>query len=764
MKPNRRPFILAAAAIAVTARLAHADPFYMGTDVSLLPTIEQLAGYPQGGASGPFKDAGVARPAEKILVNHGDNLFRIRIFVNPQTTYTNTNAGAIQTTAYDIALAQRLKATGAKILLDFHYSDTWADPGKQTKPAAWTSLTFAQLQTQVRTYTRDTLTAFRDAGVMPEMVQIGNETANGMLWNSGSINYSGTTAQQQASWQNFGALLNSGISGVRDVDATVPGQHTTIALHTDQGDWNGHPQFYFDNITNPTWGNVSDFDVMGLSYYPSTRTQRSFSFLTANMNELVADHPGKKVMLLETNYPWRTHSGLGVSDWPSTQAGQQQFLTDLRNAVMNVNNGAGMGVVWWYPEAIQVPGFNIYNGGDTALFDASGNVLPSVNAFSTSAPTWNLNANGNWYNAMNWTGGVPTYAGDVANFTSAITAPRTVTLNAPIGVATINFNNGNAYTVAGTSTLTLEATGGGGSAAINVTNGSHVISAPVVLNSDASVNVASASSVLQISDFKDTTRSITKSGAGRLQLNRIRANGLTINSGTVTLAPASGSASSLALLSISPGAMFDLTDNDLIVTSTSKSSIEAHVSTKRLASSLSTPTSATGLGVLDGAEYLSFGNASFDGAAVSPTDVLVKYTWNGDANFDGRVTFDDYVKIDTGFGSGLTGWANGDFNYSGTVNFDDYVLIDIAFNAQNGTLARAIDWISGDDRSGSGRPDLDQLGTGVAEVIEHFEQFGASYGAAFLAAVPEPSALASAVAVTVVPIVTRRRRVAKSKV
>ena len=134
------------------------------------------------------------------------------------------------------------------------------------------------------------------------------------------------------------------------------------------------------------------------------------------------------------------------------------------------------------------------------------------------------------------------------------------------------------------------------------------------------------------------------------------------------------------------------------------------------------------------------------------TEVRVAYTYYGDANLDGRVTFDDYVKIDTGFNTGLTGWANGDFNYSGGVSFDDYVLIDISFNQQNGTLQRAMDWISGDDRSVTG---LDA--PGMSEMLDHFEQFGASYGAAFLAAVPEPTSLAM-LGVTASAGTRRRRR------
>ena len=333
------PAFIAALIGGAGATRAFADPFYMGSDVSLLPTIEQLSGDPAGGASGPFKDDGVTRPAEQILVNHGDNLFRIRLFVNPQTTYTNANAGAIQDQAYAIALAQRLKATGAKILLDLHYSDTWADPGHQTKPAAWSSLSMSQLETQVQTYTDSTITAFENAGVTPDIVQVGNEISNGMLWNNGSLNFSGTTAQQQTSRQNLGALLNSAIKGVRAAQGTGP--KIQVGIHIDQGDQDGHPQFYFGDLTNPTWGDVTDFDMIGVSYYPSTRASHSFALLQSNLTAIANTYPGKKIMVLETNYPYQTNGTLTVPNWPATPAGQEQFLTDLRNTVQSLpGNGA----------------------------------------------------------------------------------------------------------------------------------------------------------------------------------------------------------------------------------------------------------------------------------------------------------------------------------------------------------------------------------------------------------------------------------------
>src|SRR5205085_581044 len=169
---------------------------------------------------------------------------------------------------YTIALAQRLKATGAKILLDFHYSDTWADPGRQTKPAAWGSFTFSALKNTLHDYTLNTLTTMRSAGVMPDMVQVGNEITNGMLWSDGTILYSGTAQQQNQSWQNLGQLLNSAIAGVRDADAQTIGQRTNVVLHIDGGNVQNRASYYYGQITNIA--GVTDYDTFAMSFYPAS--------------------------------------------------------------------------------------------------------------------------------------------------------------------------------------------------------------------------------------------------------------------------------------------------------------------------------------------------------------------------------------------------------------------------------------------------------------------------------------------------------------
>jgi hypothetical protein len=216
----------------------------------------------------------------------------------------------------------------------------------------------------------------------------------------------------------------------------------------------------------------------------------------------------------------------------------------------------------------------------------------------------------------------------------------------------------------------------------------------------------------------------------------------------------------------SAGGIVDLNDNDMIASSTAYPAIATQIASARnngawngpgitSSAAAANPTHNTTLGVLTGAEFHSAQGAAaqFDNSPVSETDVLVKYTWYGDTDFNGKVNFDDYVRTDNGFNNHLTGWFNGDFDLNNVVNFDDYVLIDLAFNTQSGTLRRALSFLDGTDSSAR------QMDAPPLDLVEqHLWQFGDAYAAGFLAAVPEPATVVAPLYLLAVIVAPRRHR------
>jgi hypothetical protein len=219
-------------------------------------------------------------------------------------------------------------------------------------------------------------------------------------------------------------------------------------------------------------------------------------------------------------------------------------------------------------------------------------------------------------------------------------------------------------------------------------------------------------------------------------------------------------------VSVASAGTIDLNDNDMQVTGgTGIAPVTALVAGARAggawtgsgitsSAARNKPDHTTTLGVLGGADFRQANgpSATFDGSPVADNDVLVKYTWYGDTDFNGRVNFDDYVRIDNGFNSHLTGWFNGDFDLNGQVNFDDYVMIDLAFSAQSGTLARAISFMDGSNPEAGTMSD-----PALRRVKDHVEQFGSDYAQQFLSAVPEPAILNFGGMVTSVTMLARRR-------
>ena len=332
---------------------------YLGADISALARIEQ------GGSV--FRDSGKLGDAIAILKAHGANTFRLRIFVNPNDSDVQVND-----LPYTLALAARVKAAGARLLLDFHYSDTWADPSHQTTPAAWAALGYDSLAAQVERYTAGVVAQLKHAGSLPDVVQVGNEIDAGMLWPTGQLT---GTSDSLTQWTQFTGLLKAAIQGVRD--SLTAGDSVRIMLQYSLGGNQGGTQWFFDHVLA---GGVT-FDLIGLSYYPFWHG--TLSSLQQNL-DATATRYGKPIVVVETSYPWRAGGWEGsVTDpgamtWPANRVGQAQFLSDLGHAVASVPGSRGAGVVWWYPEAVPTPGLFIFDGGALALFDSTGNALPAV--------------------------------------------------------------------------------------------------------------------------------------------------------------------------------------------------------------------------------------------------------------------------------------------------------------------------------------------------------------------------------------------------
>ena len=335
--------------------------FWYGVDASFLPQLEAAGAqfYADGVAAN-----GAAQDALAIFAAHGVNSVRLRVWVNPADGHNSP--------AETLALAQRIHALDMALLLNLHYSDTWADPAHQTKPAAWANLDIVGLETAVYTHTFDLITALKAQGTLPHMVQIGNEISPGFLWDDGRVG-----AGYEDNWPQFAALLQAGIAGVQD--ALEPSDRVQIMLHLDAGANNAVCRWFLDNLQ----AQGVSFDVLGLTYYPWW--QGSLDDLTANLQDLSERYP-QEIVLVETAYPWTldwqddTHNLVGLEEqllpgYPATPTGQAAFLRDVLAIVQAAPQGRG--IYYWAPEAMAVPGFGSF-WENVALFDFNGQALPAL--------------------------------------------------------------------------------------------------------------------------------------------------------------------------------------------------------------------------------------------------------------------------------------------------------------------------------------------------------------------------------------------------
>lgn len=348
---------------------ADASPsFIKGADISSLEAVEDYGGV--------FYDFdGNETDAVTFLMDNGCNYFRLRAWNNPTKSF---DAGDYCSPEHTVEMAKRIKEAGSCYLLDFHYSDWWADPDNQTVPAAWQGMTEEELVQAVYDFTKEVLMMLKDADAYPDMVQIGNEIGNGMLWDYGSTEHPATLA----------ALLNSGIAAVRDT--TPEGKETKVVIHVQDGGSVDVTEAFFATIEE---NGVTDYDVVGLSYYPYWHG--TFGDLKDNINNIYAKF-GKEVAVVETAYPFTYDNAdekenlvmedeTDIVGFAAGEENQKKVFELVMNAVASCEGG--IGVFYWEPVWLAVEGAGVAKGSgneweNQALFDFDGMPLDAVTAFA----------------------------------------------------------------------------------------------------------------------------------------------------------------------------------------------------------------------------------------------------------------------------------------------------------------------------------------------------------------------------------------------
>ena len=349
----------------------------LGADLSFTP--QEIA------AGATFTDQGRRGTPVTIMREAGANFVRMRLWVDPPPGYSDL--------ASDLALARQVSASGMKIYLDIMYSDFWADPTKQNIPAAWAGEDLDQLTATVRSYTRQVISAFAEQGTPVDLVSVGNEIRNGILWPTGEIN-----CTDCGGWASLAQLLKAGVAGAKA--GNPAGHRLLIMMHYDQGGSFPLSSAFYSQLES----NDVPFDVIGLSYYP-VLDEPSISGLRANVDGLAAEF-GKPIVIAETQYPWTLANGnspLGDSTgdfaweqsqiepgYPATPGGQLSFVTDELSILAAAPGGLGAGLFYWAPDWIPgvpwEPGAG--NGSpnvNMTLFNFEGQALPSIGIFENPA-------------------------------------------------------------------------------------------------------------------------------------------------------------------------------------------------------------------------------------------------------------------------------------------------------------------------------------------------------------------------------------------
>ncbi|MDY3274422.1 MAG: glycosyl hydrolase 53 family protein [Agathobacter sp.] len=358
--------------------------FVKGMDLSTLLEMERC------GAK--YFDQGKEMDILDIMKSYDVDTIRLRLWNDPKSETGEPYGAGNNDLAETLAIGKRVSDAGFGVLLNFHYSDFWADPGKQFKPKAWASYGVEELEKAVYDFTKESLTAVLDAGVNVTMIQVGNELSNGLLWPEGKM----------PNYDNIAKFVSAGIRACREIKADIP-----LMIHLDNGGKNELYCDWFDHYVE----RGEDFDYIGLSYYPFWHG--SLQALEDNMNDIAVRY-GKELIVAEvsmgyTMEDYKSYEKLEDSErkgyatrqelvdkieYPMTVQGQVDFTKDFLNRVAHVADDKGCGFFWWEPAWIPVPGsgwatpasLKYMNDpgpcgnewANQALFDYKGNALPTL--------------------------------------------------------------------------------------------------------------------------------------------------------------------------------------------------------------------------------------------------------------------------------------------------------------------------------------------------------------------------------------------------
>lgn len=310
--------------------------FAKGADVGWLPQME-ATGYKFYDTDGSEKDC------LQLLKDRGMNTIRLRVWVNPNDDKASGHCSKEET----VVMALRAQKMGMRIMIDFHYSDSWADPGKQFKPKAWENHTFSELMTDVYDHTFDVLSALKSAGVTPEWVQVGNEIPGGMMWPEGGTK----------NWSQLAQLLNKGYEATKAIDAKIK-----VIVHLDEGNNSEKFRWFFDNAT----ANNVKYDVIGLSYYPfwiKKDYTETIADLANNLNDMATRY-NKEVMVVEVG-----------GEYDKVQNTYEMLAATIK-AVKAVPNNKGLGVIYWEPQ-----GEKSWSHYSLSAWQSDGKPSPALDAF-----------------------------------------------------------------------------------------------------------------------------------------------------------------------------------------------------------------------------------------------------------------------------------------------------------------------------------------------------------------------------------------------